>query len=122
MMFMPMPSPHTRTQSPHRMHLLGSRTMAGLESSTVVSSRLSPKRTFRTPKRMASSWRWQSPLFSQVVQEQLWEASISSRIIRRCFSRRAVLVLIFSPSRGCMEQEVSIFPRSSSTTHIRHAP
>ena len=104
------------------MHLLGSRTMAGLESSIVVSSRLSPKRTRWMPNWTARAWRWQSPLFSQVVQLQLWEASISSRIIRRCFSSRAVLVLIFSPSRGCMEQEVSIFPRSSSTTHMRQAP
>ena len=75
-----------------------------------------------TPNCSASSCRWQLPLFSQVVQLQLWEASISSRIIRRCFSRRAVLVRIFMPSRGGMEQEVSILPRSSSTTHIRQAP
>ena len=30
-MLMPCISSHTRTQSPHRMHLLGSRTMAGEE-------------------------------------------------------------------------------------------
>ena len=122
MMSMPMVSPHMRTQSPHRMHLLGSRTTAGLLSSRVDSSRLSPKRTRRTPKRMASSCRRQSPLFSQVVQEQLWEASSSSRIIRRCFNSRAVLVRMDRPSRGFMEQEVSILPRSSSTTHMRQAP
>ena len=119
---MPMLSSHTRTQSPHRMHLLGSRTTAKPESSSTDSSRLSLKRTRLTPNCSASSCRWQLPLFSQVVQLQLWEASISSRIIRRCFSRRAVLVRIFMPSRGSMEQEASILPFSSSTTHIRQAP
>ena len=62
------------------------------------------------------------PLFSQVVQSRQWEESISSKIIRRCFKSRAVLVRIFMPSRGSMAQEASILPRSSSTTHMRQAP
>ena len=41
---------------------------------------------------------------------------------RRCFSRRAELVLITIPLRGSSEQEASILPRSSSTMHMRQAP
>ena len=77
----------------------------------------------RTPKRCASSCRRQLPLLAQVVQLQSWEASISSRIIRRCRSSRAVLVRISSPSRGSMEQEASILPVFTfSTMHMRQAP
>ena len=122
---MPMPciSSHTRTQSPHRMHLLGSRSTAGEESSNSWGSRVSAKRTRRTPNCWARSCRWHWPLFSQVVHSQLWEASSSSRIIRRCFSRRPLLVRMRIPSRGSIEQLASIFPVfSSSTTHIRQAP
>ncbi len=50
------------------------------------------------------------------------EKSGSSRIVRRCLRSRMLLVLMFMPSRGSMEQAASIFPRSSSTMHMRHAP
>ena len=121
---MPMPciSSQVRTQSPQRIHLPGSRTTAGEEVSFSRAGRVSAKRTFRTPKRRASSCRWQLPLFSQVVQSRQWEASISSRFSRRYFRSRMVLVRIRSPSRGSMEQEASILPRSSSTRHMRQAP
>ena len=77
----------------------------------------------RTPKRCASSCKRQLPLLLQVVQEQSWAASSSSRIIRRCFSSLAVLVRISMPSRGSMEQDASSLPVfTSSTMHIRQAP
>ena len=119
----PCSSSHTRTQSPQRMHLFGSRKMAWLVLSVAKRGRVSGKRMCRTPKRWASSCRRQLPLLPQVVQLQSCEASSSSRIRRRCCSRREVFVRISSPSRGSMEQEASILPVfTSSTMHMRHAP
>ena len=122
MMFMPWISSHVRTQSPQRMHLFGSRTTEGLEVSSGSCSRVSSNRTRRTPKRSASRRSSHALDFSQTVQSRSCEASRSSMIIRRYLSSRAVLVWMESPSRGSMEQEASMRPLSSSTTHIRHAP
>ena len=120
---MPCISSHTRTQSPQRMHLFGSRSTAGEVLSIAKCSRVSGKRILRTPNCCASACKWQWPLFSQVVQLQLCEASSSSRMTRRCFKSLALFVRMRIPSRGSIEQLASIFPVSSfSTTHIRHAP
>ena len=122
---MPCPcfSSHTRTQSPQRMHLLGSRKMARLVLSFSRRGLVSLKRMRCTPNCCARLCSWQLPDLAQVVHSQSWEESSSSRIMRRCFSRRAVLVRMDMPSRGSMEQEASSFPvLVSSTMHIRHAP
>ena len=46
----------------------------------------------------------------------------SSMIFLRYFRSRPVLVRIFMPSLGIVEQEAIRCPRSSSTMHIRQAP
>ena len=111
-----------RTQSPQRTHLFGSRPMHTEDSSFSRRARVFSKRTRRMPKRSASSCSWQLSVFSQIVQSLSWDARMSSRIIRRCFSSLDVFVRIFRPSRGSMEQDASILPFSSSTTHMRQAP
>ena len=118
----PCTSLHMRMQSPQRMHLFGSRPMQTEDSSFSSLAFVLAKRTLRMPKRSASSCSWQLSVFSQIVQSRSWEARSSSRIIRRCFSSLEVLVRIFKPSLGSMEQEASILPFSSSTTHMRQAP
>ena len=94
----------------------------GLVSSCGICGRVSAKRTWWMPKRIAISCRRQARFFSQVVQSRQCAESSSSRIIRRYLSRRAVLVRIFSPLRGAIVQAASILPVSSSTMHMRHAP
>ena len=113
---------HIRTQSPQRMHLPGSRVMQTEELSSTGRCLLLGKRTPSIWKRMARSCSLQLVLLSQVVQSRQWLASRSSRMFLRYRRSRSVLVLIFMPARGGVEQAASSPPHSFSTMHIRQAP
>src|SRR5699024_6121699 len=76
----PWSSSQARTQSPQRIHLLGSRTIEGELSSISRISLVFLKRISLTPKRCASSWSTHSPLFTQVVQSLQCAARSSSTI------------------------------------------
>ena len=112
----------TLTQSPQRMHLLGSRMMEGEESSIGCCFLVLGKRMSLSSSLAASSCSRQVWFFSQTVQSLQWDARISSRIILLWCCSLGVLVFITMPCLGGVEQEAIRLPLSSSTMHMRHAP
>ncbi|OPZ47157.1 MAG: hypothetical protein BWY92_01842 [Firmicutes bacterium ADurb.BinA052] len=115
-------SPHTRTQSPQSMHLLGSRTSAGVERSRGRLKSSSPNLTSVTPNRLASSWSLHAPFLLHVVHSRSWLASRSSRIVRLMVRSCSVFVRTTIPGRGSTVQDATMPILSISTTHILQAP
>ena len=116
-------SSQIRTHLLQRMHLAGSRTIEGLEASSVCRVRSPAKRRLRTPNSSARSCNSQLPLRTQYRQSSGWLASSSSMIVLRAWTARGECVRIFMPSAAGKAQ-LGTRPRwpSTSTTHIRQAP
>ena len=119
---MPCTSLQIRTQLPHKIHLLWSRTNAGEVASLWLSIFLDLKRISVTSMSLANFCNLQLPDLEHNVQLWLPEESNSSKLIRRRRRISSLLTRIFMPSLGATVHDATIPIPSTSTRHNRHAP
>ena len=118
----PCTSLQMRTQLPHKMHLLWSRTNAGEVASLWLSNFLDLKRISVTSISLASFCSLQLLDLLHRVQSWLPEDSSNSRLMRRKWRISSLLTRTFIPSRGLTVHEATMPIPSTSTRHSRQAP